>query len=72
MGAALEDPTRPFVAILGGAKVSDKIGVINNLLDKVDALIIGGGMSLHLPEGAGRPCRQFPAVRRTRLSWPRS
>ena len=45
MGKALEDPARPFVAILGGAKVSDKIGVINNLLDKVDTLIIGGGMS---------------------------
>ena len=45
MGKALEDPARPFVAILGGAKVSDKIGVINNLLEKVDTLIIGGGMS---------------------------
>ena len=45
MGKALENPARPFVAILGGAKVSDKIGVINNLLDKVDTLIIGGGMS---------------------------
>ena len=45
MGKALEDPVRPFVAILGGAKVSDKIGVINNLLEKVDTLIIGGGMS---------------------------
>ena len=45
LGQAVENPSRPFAAIIGGAKVSDKIGVIENLLNKVDVLIIGGGMA---------------------------
>lgn len=45
MGKALEDPDHPFVSILGGAKVSDKIGVIENLITKVDTILIGGGMA---------------------------
>src|ERR1700691_5753409 len=54
MGKALEHPESPFVAILGGAKVSDKIGVIRNLMDKVDSLIIGGGMAYTFLKAQGK------------------
>jgi phosphoglycerate kinase len=53
MGSALENPARPFVAILGGAKVKDKIGVIANLLEKVDTLILGGGMAYTFQKALG-------------------
>ncbi len=58
MGDALESPRRPFVAILGGAKVSDKMGVIGNLMGKVDTLIIGGGMANTFLKAVGHPVGQ--------------
>ena len=54
LGNAVEDPVRPFVAILGGAKVADKLNVISNLLDKCDTLIIGGGMSYTFLKAMGK------------------
>ena len=55
IGKTLEDPKRPFVAIIGGAKVSDKIGVIENMIDKVDTIIIGGGMAHTFDASKGYP-----------------
>lgn len=55
IGKTLEAPQRPFVAIIGGAKVSDKIGVISNMIDKVDTIIIGGGMAHTFDAAQGLP-----------------
>lgn len=55
LGGALEQPARPFVAVLGGAKIADKIGVIENLLPRVDRILIGGGMANTFAAAAGNP-----------------
>ena len=66
MGKALDDPKRPFVAVLGGAKVSDKINVINNLLEKADTIIIGGGMAYTFKRRRATPSAN-PSWKR--ISW---
>ena len=58
LGGAVEDPVRPFVAILGGAKIADKLNVINNLLEKCDTLIIGGGMAYTFLKAQGKEVGQ--------------
>ena len=54
LGGAIANPKRPYCAILGGAKISGKIDVINNLLDKVDTLIVGGGMAFTFFKAQGK------------------
>ena len=76
LSRATENPARPYVAILGGAKISDKIAVIENLLSKCDTLIIGGGMAntFLAAQGlqhAGQPGRSKARSRPPRRSWPR-
>jgi phosphoglycerate kinase len=60
LGRALDSPERPFAAVLGGAKVSDKIGVMENLLDKADTLLIGGGMAATFLKGMGMDVGSSP------------
>ena len=70
IGGALADPKRPLVAILGGSKVSAKIGVINNLLEIADTIIIGGGMAYTFSEGPGRQGGHSPCWRPTGWTTP--
>jgi len=70
LGRVLQNAEHPFVAILGGAKVSDKIGVIQNLLGKVDALIIGGGMAYTFLKAQGQSVARAWS-RKTRWNSPR-
>ena len=63
LGNAVDNPVRPFVAILGGAKVADKLNVISNLLEKCDTLIIGGGMAYTFLKAKGCESRYLPRRR---------
>ena len=71
LGQLMENPARPFIAILGGAKISGKIDVIENLINKVDTLIIGGGMAYTFFKAAERAGWQIYRRSRTKSNWPR-
>ena len=72
LGKALESPEKPFVAIIGGSKISGKIDVIDNLLDKVDTLVIVGGMAYTFQRALGVDHRQDRSSKKTRSTWPRT